>query len=79
MVRPFSLVIVASCLGNIVNASSESPTPPSPTVPAANTLSPTGGASVSTDYASACESVKSSILEKVSTEVRIRKSDLSIC
>lgn len=71
MVRAFSL-IVASCLGSIVAASSESPTPPvvsttssleSPTVP------PAGGASIGQDYASSCESVKCSILEKVATEI----------
>lgn len=69
-------LIVASCLGTIVSASSDS-SPPSSSLPSSSLESinvPAAGATSSSsgnggNYASLCESVKCEILEKVSSQI----------
>ena len=75
IMKPFGL-IVASCLGTIISASSDSSSPSSSAssshlesinVPAAGATSSSSGNGGS--YVSLCEGVKCEILEKVSSQV----------
>jgi len=65
MVRSSFSLVVASCLGAVITASSDPSSGTAAVTPSSSSSSSSNGV----DYASLCESVKSTILEKVSNEI----------